>query len=118
MKHRWGVSQTAQLCFDDQLFGQIETTSVFIDMDPSAPRTVLKGVAITCKFVPCLSSSQIPTLTFCPLASLCGTVAGLYGGFKHGAPGKFLLYSAVNGGIVAATFFSCVPDLQTIVHRD
>ncbi|KAF8559632.1 hypothetical protein OG21DRAFT_468915 [Imleria badia] len=55
-------------------------------MDPSAPQTVLKGVAIT--------------------SSLCGVAAGLYGGFTHGAPSKFLLYSAVNSGIVATTFFS------------
>ncbi|KAG8217562.1 hypothetical protein J3R82DRAFT_5713 [Butyriboletus roseoflavus] len=65
-------------------------------MDPSAPRTVLKGVVITCEFVPCASSQT----------SLGGVAGGFYGGFKHGAPTKFLLYSAVNSGIVAATFFS------------
>ncbi|KAG9318539.1 hypothetical protein JVU11DRAFT_630 [Chiua virens] len=39
-------------------------------------------------------------------ASICGVAAGIYGGVKHGAPSKFLFYSAVNSGIVAATFFS------------
>ncbi|KIJ69335.1 hypothetical protein HYDPIDRAFT_24179 [Hydnomerulius pinastri MD-312] len=60
-------------------------------MDPSAPKTVITGVAITCKFVP---------------PSICGATAGLYGAFKQLPPGNLFLYSAVNGGIAAATFFS------------
>ncbi|KIJ17464.1 hypothetical protein PAXINDRAFT_162321 [Paxillus involutus ATCC 200175] len=55
-------------------------------MDPSAPQTVMKGVAIT--------------------SSLCGVTAGLYGAFKQRSPGNLFLLSAVNSGIAAATFFS------------
>ncbi|KAH7889640.1 hypothetical protein F5I97DRAFT_566246 [Phlebopus sp. FC_14] len=55
-------------------------------MDPSAPQTVTKGVLIT--------------------SSVCGVAAALYGLFKGQSPGKLLLFSVVNSGIAAATFFS------------
>ncbi|KAF9233601.1 hypothetical protein BU15DRAFT_53652 [Melanogaster broomeanus] len=55
-------------------------------MDPSAPQTVMKGVAVT--------------------SALSGVTAGLYGAFKQHSPGKFFLPSAVNSGIAAAVFFS------------
>ncbi|KAF9227857.1 hypothetical protein BS17DRAFT_774423 [Gyrodon lividus] len=55
-------------------------------MDPSAPQTVMKGVAIT--------------------SSTCGVTAGLYGVCKQSSPGNLFLFSAVNSGIAAATFFS------------
>ncbi|KIM65331.1 hypothetical protein SCLCIDRAFT_1212502 [Scleroderma citrinum Foug A] len=55
-------------------------------MDPSAPRTVGKGVATT--------------------SAVCGFLAGVYGALKGHSPVKLSFFSAVNSGIAAATFFS------------
>ncbi|KAI6036530.1 hypothetical protein BKA83DRAFT_133564 [Pisolithus microcarpus] len=51
-------------------------------MDPSAPQTVGKRPAI------------------------CGITAGLYGTLGGHPPARLALFSAVNGGLAAATFFS------------
>ncbi|KAI6127812.1 hypothetical protein EV401DRAFT_968129 [Pisolithus croceorrhizus] len=55
-------------------------------MDPSAPQTVGKGVAAT--------------------SAICGVTAGLYGALRGHPPARLALFSAVNGGLAAATFFS------------
>ncbi|KIK31145.1 hypothetical protein PISMIDRAFT_133564 [Pisolithus microcarpus 441] len=55
-------------------------------MDPSAPQTVGKGVAAT--------------------SAICGITAGLYGTLGGHPPARLALFSAVNGGLAAATFFS------------
>ncbi|KAL4067688.1 hypothetical protein V8B97DRAFT_1941208 [Scleroderma yunnanense] len=55
-------------------------------MDPLAPQTVGKGIVVT--------------------STVCGVIAGLYGTLKGHNPAKLSLFSAVNGGIAAATFFS------------
>ncbi|KAH7912151.1 hypothetical protein BJ138DRAFT_1084220 [Hygrophoropsis aurantiaca] len=69
-------------------------------MDPSAPQLILGGVAIT--------------------STVCGATASLYGVFKGRAPGPLFMFTAMNSGIVAATFFSIreymVSPILTLTH--
>lgn len=69
-------------------------------MDPSAPQTVGKGVAAT--------------------STVCGVTAVLYGVLGGHPPARLALFSAVNGGLAAATFFSIreyiVGPVLTLTH--
>ncbi|KIO13418.1 hypothetical protein M404DRAFT_12371 [Pisolithus tinctorius Marx 270] len=69
-------------------------------MDPSAPQTVGKGVAAT--------------------STVCGVTAALYGVLGGHPPARLALFSAVNGGLAAATFFSIreyiVGPVLTLTH--
>ncbi|KAI6028458.1 hypothetical protein F5J12DRAFT_903426 [Pisolithus orientalis] len=72
-------------------------------MDPSAPKTVGKGVA---------GNMRVPTV--------CGATAALYGVLGGHPPARLALFSAVNGGLAAATFFSIreyiVGPVLTLTH--